>query len=114
MEMKLKAAVIGGSGFTGLELLKILSHHPLAEVSFTTSKTYDGMDINEAFPSYPDKSCTKKLKFIVIDKLPKNELAEMDVIFLCLPPFQSMEFINNYLLDFKKAIILQIFLLRNS
>ena len=105
METKLKAAVIGGSGFTGLELLKILNTHPLVEVSFTTSKTYDGMDISEAFPSYSDKSCTKKLKFTVIDKMPKNELAKIDVIFLCLPPLQSMEFVNNYLLDFKGKII---------
>ena len=89
METKLKAAVIGGSGFTGLELLKILNHHPLVEVSFTTSKTYDGMDISEAFPSYSDKSCSKKLKFTVIDKIPKNELAEIDIIFLShfLHPF---------------------------
>ena len=40
METKLKAAVIGGSGFTGLELLKILNNHPLVEISFATSKTY--------------------------------------------------------------------------
>jgi len=60
METKIKAAVIGGSGFTGLELLKILNNHSLVVVSFTTSKTYDGMDISEAFPAYSDKSCTKK------------------------------------------------------
>ena len=99
METKLKAAVIGGSGFTGLELLKILNNHPLVKVSFTTSKTYDGMDISEAFPSYNDKNYTNKLKFTVIDKIPKNKLAELDVIFLCLPPLESMEFVNNYLLD---------------
>ena len=105
METKIKAAVIGGSGFTGLELLKILNNHPLVEVSFTTSKTYEGVDISEAFPSYSDKSCTKKLKFTVIDKIPKKELAKIDVIFLCLPPLRSMEFVNDHLLDFKGKII---------
>jgi N-acetyl-gamma-glutamyl-phosphate reductase len=113
MVTKLQAAVIGGSGFTGLELLKILNNHPLVDVSFTTSKTYNGMDINEAFPSYSEKSYpdtgkpknNKKVKFTVIDKISKNELAEMDVLFLCLPSLQSMEFVNNYLLDFKGKII---------
>src|SRR4030042_3725524 len=105
METKIKAAVIGGSGFTGLELLKILNNHPLIEVSFTTSKTYEGMDISEVFPSYYDKSCTKKLKFSAIDKMPKNELAKIDVIFLCLPSLQSMEFVSSHLLDFKGKII---------
>ena len=74
METKLKAAVIGGSGFTGFELLKILNNHPFIEVCFTTSKTYDGMDIIEAFPSYSDKSCTKKLKFTVIDKMANEKI----------------------------------------
>lgn len=118
MRIKIKAAVIGGSGFTGLELLKILNNHQMADVSFTTSKTYEGMNIGEAFPSYSDKNCVslndftdkkskniKKLQFTVIDKIPKEELAGIDVIFLCLPPLQSMEFVNKYLLDFKGKII---------
>lgn len=113
METKIKAAVIGGSGFAGLELLKILNNHPLVEVSYATSKTYDGMGISEAFPSYSDKDSAdtekpenaKKMKFTVIGKVPKKELEKIDVIFLCLPPLESMEFVNNYLLDFKGKII---------
>ncbi|MCL5073918.1 MAG: N-acetyl-gamma-glutamyl-phosphate reductase [Actinobacteria bacterium] len=115
MKSKLKAAVIGGSGFTGLELLKILNNHQMIEMSFTTSKTYDGMDVSEVFPSYSDSSRiysttekqknTKKLKFTIIDKISKNELSETDIIFLCLPPLHSMEFVSNYLLDFKGKII---------
>ncbi len=118
METKLKIAVIGGSGFTGLELLKILSNHRMADVSFATSKTYEGMNISEAFPSYSDKNCicqgehnseksenSTKLRFTVIDKIPGEKLAGTDVIFLCLPPLESMEFVKNYLLDFKGKII---------
>ena len=113
METIIKAAVIGGSGYTGLELLKILNNHPLVEVSFTTSKTYNGMDISEAFPSYFDKDSAdnekleniKKMKFNVIGKVAESELDKIDVIFLSLPPLESMEFVNNYLQDFKGKII---------
>jgi len=105
METKLKSAVIGGSGFTGLELLKILNNHPLAGVSYTTSRTYEGMRVSEVFPSYYDKNGNEKLKFTVIEKIPKDELARMDIIFLCLPPLRSMEFVSNYLLDFKGKIV---------
>jgi N-acetyl-gamma-glutamyl-phosphate reductase len=118
MGIKIKAAVIGGSGFTGLELLKILNNHQMAEVSFATSKTYEGMNVSEAFPSYSDEDClcqgyhngrksenSTELRFTVIDKIAEEKLAGIDVFFLCLPPLESMGFVNNYLLNFKGKII---------
>jgi N-acetyl-gamma-glutamyl-phosphate reductase len=128
MEMKLKAAVIGGSGYTGLELLKLLNNHSAANVYLATSKTYEGMKIDEVFPSFNDftpdnyndenftdikksenitagrKSGTN-LKFVSPEKISSYELDKIDVIFLCLPPLESMEFIRNNLMDFNGKII---------
>ena len=40
--MKLKVGIIGGSGYTGIELLRILHQHPSAEVHAITSRALEG------------------------------------------------------------------------
>jgi N-acetyl-gamma-glutamyl-phosphate reductase len=47
----LRIAVLGGSGYTGLELLRILSHHPEARVVAVTSRQHQGVSVGEVFPS---------------------------------------------------------------
>lgn len=47
----LRIAIIGGSGYTGLELLRFLSLHPAAEVVVVSSRQYAGRSIQEVFPS---------------------------------------------------------------
>jgi len=45
-----KVAVIGASGYTGVELLRLLADHPGVEISCVTSRQYAGQDIAEVFP----------------------------------------------------------------
>ena len=47
----MKVAVIGASGYTGLELLRILLRHPELEVAVATSEQRAGRAVGEAFPS---------------------------------------------------------------
>lgn len=47
----IQAAIIGGSGYTGLELLRLLSGHPGVEVTAVTSRTEAGRAANQVFPS---------------------------------------------------------------
>ncbi|OGP15496.1 MAG: N-acetyl-gamma-glutamyl-phosphate reductase [Deltaproteobacteria bacterium GWA2_54_12] len=47
----LKAAIFGASGYTGLELLRILANHPDAKVVEATSRQYKGTPIPEVFPA---------------------------------------------------------------
>jgi N-acetyl-gamma-glutamyl-phosphate reductase len=47
----MRVAVIGASGYTGLELLRILSRHPEFEVCVATSEQRAGMPVADAFPS---------------------------------------------------------------
>lgn len=47
----LKVAIIGGSGYTGFELLRLLALHPDAKVTEVTSRQYKGKAVTEVFPS---------------------------------------------------------------
>lgn len=47
----LRVGVIGASGYTGLELLRILLRHPQVELAAVTSEQRTGMGVGEAFPS---------------------------------------------------------------
>ena len=47
---KIKAAVIGGSGYTGAELARILSLHPSAELVAVTSRANCGREVSELYP----------------------------------------------------------------
>lgn len=47
----MKVAVLGASGYTGLELLRILLRHPEFEVAAVTSEQRAGLAVGEAFPS---------------------------------------------------------------
>ena len=47
----IKAGIIGGTGYTGVELLRILVSHPGAEVKLITSRGEAGKRICDFFPS---------------------------------------------------------------
>ena len=49
--MNIKVGIIGGSGYTGVELLRILHQHPNAEVTAITSRSLQGKKISEVFPN---------------------------------------------------------------
>lgn len=49
---KVKTAVVGASGYTGQELLRILLLHPGVELVCATSRQYEGQRISEAFPRF--------------------------------------------------------------
>ena len=44
-----KIGIAGASGYTGLELLRLLINHPEAEIGFLTSETYSGESISKVF-----------------------------------------------------------------
>ncbi len=50
-EAKIKVGIVGGTGYTGVELLRLLVNHPRAEVSVITSRAEAGLDVAALFPS---------------------------------------------------------------
>ena len=55
MEM-IKTAVVGASGYTGMELLRLLLMHPQAELSCVTSRQYAGKTLSDIFPRFKNAS----------------------------------------------------------
>lgn len=47
-----KTAVVGASGYTGMELLRLLLMHPNAELCCVTSRQYAGQSLSDVFPRY--------------------------------------------------------------
>ncbi len=48
---KLKVGIVGGTGYTGVELLRLLASHPQTEVVAVTSRGEAGQAVSEMFPS---------------------------------------------------------------
>jgi N-acetyl-gamma-glutamyl-phosphate/LysW-gamma-L-alpha-aminoadipyl-6-phosphate reductase len=85
--MSLTAAVIGGSGFTGGELLRLLADHPDLTVEQATSRQYTGRAVGYAHPNLRDLD----LKFS-----DPADLDSVDVIFAATPHGVSMEHIDRF------------------
>ena len=47
----IKAGIVGGTGYTGVELLRLLAQHPSVELTAITSRKEAGMPVAEMFPS---------------------------------------------------------------
>ena len=78
-----KIAVIGASGYTGLELLRLLLTHPYAELVCVTSRQNAGQRIADLFPRFSGASAAD-LTFIAPD--PDAVAASgAEVAFLALP-----------------------------
>lgn len=80
---KIKTAIIGASGYTGMELLRILLSHPAVELTAVTSRTEAGKRLDEVFPRFA-KAGSASLKFTQ----PEPDLTAASgatVAFLALP-----------------------------
>ncbi len=87
---KLNCAIIGGTGYTGGELLRILNAHPLAEVTQVTSRSRMG---EFAFVPHPNLRSTAagNLQFVQ-----PSDVKPCDVIFLCLPHGEASKQIEQW------------------
>lgn len=78
----IKAGIFGATGYTGYELVRILSRHPGVEISFVTSQSYAGQSLASIFPAAPELTLVKSEQAAV---------QEADVVFLCLPHAAAAE-----------------------
>ena len=47
----IKAGIVGGTGYTGVELLRILAGHPGVQITAITSRGEAGQKVSDIFPS---------------------------------------------------------------
>ena len=94
--MKIKAGIIGGAGYTGGELIRLLIHHPGVSVSFIHSRSNAGKPVHSV---HQDLLGDTELKF-------SGELNDdVDVVFLCLGHGESKKFLaENKIADKVKVI----------
>lgn len=76
---KFRAGIVGGTGYTGAELLRLLVNHPDVEIACITSRSEDGTAVADMFPSLRGHL---DLKFTMPDVA---RLAECDVVFFATP-----------------------------
>ena len=50
--MKIKAGIVGATGYAGAELVRLLSTHPNAEISAISSVSFEGEKLSDVYPSY--------------------------------------------------------------
>ncbi|BAI79721.1 N-acetyl-gamma-glutamyl-phosphate reductase [Deferribacter desulfuricans SSM1] len=95
----MKVSIIGSTGYTGFELVKILIKHPHIEISAVTSDSYAGKNFSEIYPQLTN----------IFDKTiePNNfeQIAsKSDIIFLCLPHAASMDAVKYFFVKGKICI----------
>ncbi|WP_445366421.1 N-acetyl-gamma-glutamyl-phosphate reductase [Methylomonas sp. BW4-1] len=80
----IRAGIVGGTGYTGVELLRILVLHPQVEVSVVTSRADAGMRVDQLYPSL--RGCCD-----VTFSLPElDNLKDCDVVFFATPNGTAM------------------------
>ena len=75
----IKVGIVGGTGYTGVELLRLLANHPSVEVQVITSRSEEGIAVADMFPNLRGHF---DLCFTVPDV---DRLAECDVVFFATP-----------------------------
>lgn len=84
----IKVGIVGGTGYTGVELLRLLVNHPKVEVSVITSRAEQGVPVSELFPSLRGHL---DLAFSTPDW---SALAKLDVVFFATPHGVAQSMMN--------------------
>jgi len=83
-----KVGIVGGSGYAGGDLLRILLYHPEVDIVQVTSERHAGKLVSHAHPNLRKLT---KLKFVN-----SAELQSCDVLFLCLPHGHCMQRLEEF------------------
>ena len=92
----IKAGIIGGSGYTGGELIRLLIHHPHVSLDFVYSSSKPGTKVADA---HPDLNGILDLSFT------SDINSDIDVLFLCLGHGHSRDFLGKNSFSSKTKII---------
>ena len=82
---KLKVGILGGTGYTGVELLRILVSHPAVELACITSRGESGKPVSDLFPSL------RGLVDLAFSDPSGGDLERCDVVFCATPNGIAMQ-----------------------
>lgn len=93
---RMGAGIIGGAGYTGGELIRLLINHPMVEIEFVHSRSNAGKYLYEV---HQDLIGESELKFT-------NAISnKIEVLFLCLGHGESKKFLSENTIDEKVKVI---------
>ncbi|WP_438315343.1 N-acetyl-gamma-glutamyl-phosphate reductase [Candidatus Caldatribacterium sp. SIUC1] len=87
-----RVGILGGTGYTGLELLRILAGHPEVEISWVHSERFSGMSLEGYCPAW-----RKRVTLVISGQEVLDRAREVDVVFTALPHGVAMEYIPGLL-----------------
>lgn len=91
MSAPVKVAVVGASGYSGAELLRLLLRHPNAELVAVTSRSLAGKPLSKEFPRFRGVGVADSLSFTAPDAQDLKD-AGAEIAFLALPHGVSAEY----------------------
>lgn len=94
----ISVGIVGGTGYTGIELLRILTLHPEVEIAVVTSRSYVGQRVDTLYPNLQG-SCK-----VLLSKPNIANLAECDTVFFATPNGTAMLMANQLLSHNVKVI----------
>lgn len=93
-----RVGILGASGYTGAELLRLLAQHPMTQITVLTADRSAGLSIGEVYPQFSYGEFAATLPTMV-----RNDdvdwAAMADIVFCCLPHATTQEIIANLPLD---------------
>lgn len=96
MSSKLRIGIIGGAGYTGGELIRLLLNHPHAQIAYVHSKSNAGNPLHKVH-----QDLIGETDLVFASEMDKN----IDVIFLCLGHGESTKFLKENQIDSRIKII---------
>ncbi len=78
----IRAGVIGATGYTGFETIRLLDRHPEVEIAFATARSDAGKRLGALYPTPIS---------LTLQRLDEVELGSVDVVFLALPHVAAAE-----------------------
>eukprot|EP00186_Timspurckia_oligopyrenoides_P001575 CAMPEP_0182447564 /NCGR_PEP_ID=MMETSP1172-20130603/17483_1 /TAXON_ID=708627 /ORGANISM="Timspurckia oligopyrenoides, Strain CCMP3278" /LENGTH=358 /DNA_ID=CAMNT_0024644051 /DNA_START=279 /DNA_END=1355 /DNA_ORIENTATION=- len=96
-------AILGASGYTGAELVRLLAVHPYAKITVMTADRNAGQAFGTVFPQYAFGDFGKSLPSLIkVDDI--TDWSDIDIVFCCLPHATTQEIISKIPLDSVKVI----------
>ena len=99
MKNFISTAVLGSTGYVGLELVYLLSNHPKVKINYLGSESYIGKDIINFDKRINSQSLPK------LDSIENIDLSKIDLVFLALPHGISQKFVKK---NFNKSLIIDL------
>jgi N-acetyl-gamma-glutamyl-phosphate reductase len=104
MAAKTRIGVLGASGYTGAELLRLLIRHPHVEIALLTADRRAGQDMADVFPQFAPYGLPKLVSVEGIDW----PTAGLDLVFCALPHATTQKVINELLAKAPKTRVVDL------